>query len=54
MRHVFLTGDIQTGKSTILRRYLERHPDLRVGGLRTVWKNGWSVCGSSSHPAMYR
>ena len=35
--HVFLTGDIQVGKSTIIRRYLEEHPGLRVGGFLTVW-----------------
>ena len=38
-RHIFLTGDIQVGKSTIIQRYLEAHPDLRVGGFRTVWKD---------------
>ena len=38
-RHIFLTGDIQVGKSTIIQRYLESHPDLRVGGFRTVWKD---------------
>jgi len=35
--HVFLTGEIQTGKSTVIRRYLEKHGDLRLGGFRTVW-----------------
>ena len=42
MEHVFLTGAIQVGKSTILNKYLRAHPELRVGGFRTVWKGRWS------------
>ncbi len=34
--HIFLTGEVQVGKSTIIRRWLESHPGLRVGGFRTV------------------
>lgn len=34
--HTFLTGEIQTGKSTLIRRWLEAHPRLRTGGFRTV------------------
>ena len=34
--NIFLTGEIQVGKSTIIRRWLEAHPGLRVGGFRTV------------------
>ena len=34
--HVFLTGPIQVGKSTLLRRVLDRFPDLQPGGFRTV------------------
>lgn len=34
--HIFLTGEVQVGKSTIIRRWLEAHPHLRVGGFRTV------------------
>jgi len=36
MRHLFLTGDIQVGKSTVIRRFLSARPELRVGGFRTV------------------
>lgn len=34
--HIFLTGGVQVGKSTIIRRWLQAHPQLRVGGFRTV------------------
>jgi len=36
MKHLFLTGEIQVGKSTAIRRYLAARPSLRVGGFRTV------------------
>lgn len=36
MKHIFLTGNVQVGKSTILRRLLERYPELKIGGFRTV------------------
>lgn len=35
MKHLFITGKIQTGKSTTINRALENH-DLIVGGYRTV------------------
>ena len=38
-RHIFLTGDIQVGKSTIIQKYIAAHPEYRVGGFRTVWKD---------------
>lgn len=34
--HIFLTGEVQVGKSTILRRWLSEHPGLCTGGFRTV------------------
>ena len=34
--NLFLTGEVQVGKSTLIRRLLEAHPDLRVGGFRTI------------------
>ena len=34
--HIFLTGEIQVGKSTIIRKWLEAHPELKTGGFRTV------------------
>lgn len=34
--HTFLTGEVQVGKSTIIRRWLQAHPGLRVGGFWTV------------------
>lgn len=40
MIHLFLTGDIQVGKSTLLNRLLVRHPDWQVGGFRTVTRYG--------------
>ena len=33
--HIFLTGQIQVGKSTLLRRVLAEHPTLRLSGFRT-------------------
>ena len=49
INHVFLTGDIQVGKSTILRRYLEANSKLRIGGFRTVWSERWNERTSSIH-----
>jgi len=34
--HLFLTGDIQIGKSTLLRRVLDALGPVRLGGFRTV------------------
>ena len=34
--HIFLTGQVQVGKSTLLRRVLAELPPLRLGGFRTV------------------
>ena len=34
--HVFLTGEIQVGKSTLIRRVLAALPDVRTVGFRTV------------------
>lgn len=34
--HIFLTGDTQVGKSTIIRRWIAAHPTFRIGGFRTV------------------
>lgn len=36
MPNVFLTGEIQTGKSTAIRRFLYANPAIRVGGFVTV------------------
>ncbi len=54
MTHTFLTGPIQIGKSTAIRRYLKSRPDLRVGGFRTVWKEPRDAAVNSVHivPAM--
>jgi nucleoside-triphosphatase len=34
--HLFLTGEVQVGKSTAIRRFLAQCPQLRVGGFHTV------------------
>lgn len=34
-RHLFLTGEPQCGKSTLIRRVIARHPEWRVGGFLT-------------------
>ena len=34
--HIFLTGEIQVGKSTLIRRALARTPGLKLAGFRTV------------------
>lgn len=34
--HIFLTGQIQVGKSTLLRQVLKRLPGLEAGGFKTV------------------
>lgn len=36
VKHILITGEVQVGKSTLLRRFLSRHPDWKVGGFRTV------------------
>ncbi|MCI7735901.1 MAG: nucleoside-triphosphatase [Clostridiales bacterium] len=36
MIHLFLTGEVQVGKSTLIRRLLAAHPCWRLGGFRTV------------------
>ena len=35
-KHIFLTGGIQVGKSTLINSALSRHPGLRLGGFRTL------------------
>lgn len=35
-RHLFLTGEVQVGKSTLIDRVLALHPQWRTGGFRTV------------------
>ena len=35
-RHLFLTGDVQSGKSTLIDCLLAMHPQWRTGGFRTV------------------
>lgn len=47
--HVFLTGRIQVGKSTIIRRYLEAHRGMRIGGFCTVWKRERGAEENSIH-----
>jgi len=37
--HVFLTGEIQIGKTTLINKVLNELPDCRVGGFRTVTKD---------------
>lgn len=37
MQHLFLTGEIQVGKSTLIGKLLNACPTLRAGGFRTVW-----------------
>ena len=37
--HLFLTGEIQIGKSTLLRRFLAEKKQ-RIAGFRTVWSDG--------------
>ena len=49
MKHIFLTGDIQVGKSTIIRKFLEAHPELRIGGFRTVWQEKRMTHSNSLH-----
>ena len=36
MVHIFLTGNIQVGKSTIIQRWIAAHPGWRAGGFRTI------------------
>ena len=38
-KHIFLTGNVQVGKSTILKYVLDNNPDLKIGGLFTRWIN---------------
>lgn len=34
--NIFLTGNVQVGKSTILNRFIFSHPDLKIGGFKTL------------------
>lgn len=34
--NIFLTGEIQVGKSTIINKFLNTHPNLKIGGFRTI------------------
>lgn len=36
MSAILITGNIQTGKSTLVFRVLQQHPEWRIGGFRTV------------------
>ena len=47
--HVFLTGQIQVGKSTIIRKWLVAHPHLKVGGFLTVWNGDRREPDTSLH-----
>ena len=46
MDNIFLTGQIQTGKSTLIRRLLAELGDIRIGGFRTL-----SLGGGGTTPA---
>ena len=48
-KHIFLTGEVQVGKSTIIRRFLEAHPGLHVSGFRTVWQERKMTNSNSLH-----
>lgn len=47
MTHLFLTGEVQVGKSTLIRRLLAAHPDWRLGGFQTVTR--WAGRRGSVH-----
>lgn len=34
--NIFLTGNIQVGKSTIINKFITSHPNIKVGGFKTV------------------
>ena len=34
--HIFLTGAVQVGKSTLINRWLAVHPEVKPGGFRTL------------------
>lgn len=34
--NILLTGEVQTGKSTIIRRVTEKHPEWKIGGFVTL------------------
>ena len=38
-KHIFLTGNVQVGKSTILRKLIEACPEKKLGGFFTKWIN---------------
>lgn len=44
--HIFLTGAVGVGKSTILRQWLSAHPEVKIGGFRTV-------CGEAGDMGVY-
>lgn len=34
--NIFLTGNIQVGKSTIINKFIKSHPNLKIGGFKTI------------------
>ena len=36
MKHIFLTGQVQVGKSTLINKFIEHIPAEDIGGFRTV------------------
>ncbi|MCQ2972016.1 MAG: nucleoside-triphosphatase [archaeon] len=34
--NIFLTGEIQVGKSTIINKFIKSHSDLKIGGFKTL------------------
>lgn len=38
-KHIFFTGNLQVGKSTIVRKIIAAHPEITLGGYFTCWTN---------------
>lgn len=45
-KHIFLTGSVQIGKSTLIRSVIEAYPNKNIGGFFTRWIDKGNINGA--------